>query len=135
MQLLANENFPLDAVEALRHEGHDVIWIRTDSPGSKDRDILHRAVTENRVLLTFDKDFGDLAFQFGLPALRQRTTASTNAMSVVGNSAGSVGEVAIVGLSQMPPFIADSLSRSCSGVILVSPHQSVPSGNCNPSRS
>ena len=68
MQLLANENFPLDAVEALRNEGHEVVWIRTDAPGSKDRDILHRAVTENRVLLTFDKDFGDLAFQFGLPA-------------------------------------------------------------------
>src|SRR5882724_3150354 len=68
MQFLANENFSLDAVEALRSEGHDVAWIRTDAPGSKDPDILHRAVTENRVLLTFDKDFGDLAFQFGLPA-------------------------------------------------------------------
>jgi predicted nuclease of predicted toxin-antitoxin system len=68
MQFLANENFPLDVVEALRNEGHDVAWIRTDAPGSKDPDILQRAVTENRVLLTFDKDFGDLAFQFGLPA-------------------------------------------------------------------
>lgn len=68
MQLLANENSPLDVVESLRKEGHDVAWIRTDAPGSKDSDILHRAVTEKRVLLTFDKDFGDLAFQFGLPA-------------------------------------------------------------------
>ena len=68
MQFLANENFPLDVVEALRNEGHDVAWIRTDAPGSKDPDILRRAVTENRVLLTFDKDFGDLAFQFGLPS-------------------------------------------------------------------
>src|SRR5260370_28230104 len=69
MQFLANENFPLDVVEALRNEGHDVAWIRTDAPGSKDPDILHRAVAENRVLLTFDKDFGDLAFRFGLPAM------------------------------------------------------------------
>src|ERR1700679_2941543 len=68
MQFLANENFPLDAVEALRKEGHDVTWIRTDAPGTKDPDILQRAVAENRVLLTFDKDFGDLAFHFGLPA-------------------------------------------------------------------
>jgi predicted nuclease of predicted toxin-antitoxin system len=68
MQFLANENIPLDVVAALRNEGHDVAWIRTDSPGSRDPDILTRAVTENRVLLTFDKDFGDLAFQFGLPA-------------------------------------------------------------------
>jgi predicted nuclease of predicted toxin-antitoxin system len=68
MQFLANENFPLDVVEGLRNEGHDVAWIRADAPGSKDPDILHRAVTENRILLTFDKDFGDLAFHFGLPA-------------------------------------------------------------------
>jgi predicted nuclease of predicted toxin-antitoxin system len=68
MQFLANENFPLDVVEAVRQTGHDVTWIRTDAPGSKDRDILGRAVSEKRILLTFDKDFGELAFQFGLPA-------------------------------------------------------------------
>jgi predicted nuclease of predicted toxin-antitoxin system len=70
MQFLANENLPLDAVEVHRIEGHDVAWIRTDAPGSKDPTVLYRAVTENRVLLTFDKDFGDLAFHFGLPATR-----------------------------------------------------------------
>jgi predicted nuclease of predicted toxin-antitoxin system len=68
VQFLANENFPLDVVEAVRKIGHDVAWIRTDAPGSKDRDILQRAMSEQRILLTFDKDFGDLAFQFGLPA-------------------------------------------------------------------
>ena len=68
MQFLANENFPLDAVAAVRGIGHDVAWIRTDAPGSKDRDILNRAMSEHRILLTFDKDFGDLAFQFRLPA-------------------------------------------------------------------
>lgn len=68
MQFLANENFPLDAVEAVRKLGHDVAWIRTDSPGATDPQVLQRAVNEGRTLLTFDKDFGDLAFQFGLPA-------------------------------------------------------------------
>jgi predicted nuclease of predicted toxin-antitoxin system len=68
VQFLANENFPLDAVEAVRRIGHDVAWVRTDSPGSKDRDVLQRAEGQQRVLLTFDKDFGDLAFHFGLPA-------------------------------------------------------------------
>ena len=68
MQFLANENFPLDAEVEARRLGDDVAWIRTEAPGNKDRDILSRAVTERRVLLTFDKDFGDLAFQFGPPA-------------------------------------------------------------------
>lgn len=68
MRLLANENFPLDAVEALRAEGHDIAWIREDSRGTSDENILLRAQEENRIVVTFDKDFGELAFRSKLPA-------------------------------------------------------------------
>lgn len=68
MRFLANKNFPLDAVEALRIAGHDVVWIRTESPGATDVIVLSRAQQESRTLLTFDKDFGELAFRTGLPA-------------------------------------------------------------------
>jgi hypothetical protein len=33
MRILANENVPGDAVDALRIHGHDVVWIRTAAPG------------------------------------------------------------------------------------------------------
>jgi len=68
MHLLANENFPGDAVTALRQNGHDVAWIREDSPGIPDSQVLERAQGEGRVVITFDKDFGELAFRSGLPA-------------------------------------------------------------------
>ena len=68
MRFLANENFPLDAVEALRKQGHDVVWIRTESPGIADPEVLSRAQAEDRILLTFDKDFGELAFRTKLSA-------------------------------------------------------------------
>lgn len=68
MRLLANENFPLDAVEALRADGHDVLWIREDARGSTDEQVLARAQQEERILITFDKDFGELAFRSKLPA-------------------------------------------------------------------
>lgn len=68
MRILADENCPSDLVDALVKSGHDVIWIRTDSPGVKDPDILARAQTEKRIVLTFDKDFGELAFRNQLPA-------------------------------------------------------------------
>lgn len=68
MRLLANENFPLDAVEALRADGHDVAWIREDSRGISDDKVLLRAQQENRIVVTFDKDFGELAFRSKLPA-------------------------------------------------------------------
>jgi len=68
MRILANENFPGDAIVALRQQGHDVAWIRADAPGSSDQ-VLARAQAENRILITFDKDFGELAFRARLAAL------------------------------------------------------------------
>ncbi|MFW6161483.1 MAG: DUF5615 family PIN-like protein [Planctomycetota bacterium] len=68
MRLLADENFPAKVVVTLRQRGHDVAWVRTESPGSSDPDVLARAVSEERVLVTFDKDFGELAYRAGLPA-------------------------------------------------------------------
>jgi predicted nuclease of predicted toxin-antitoxin system len=68
MRFLANENFPSDAVVALRTVGHDVAWVAAIAPGSKDEDVLAWAVREDRILITFDKDFGELAGRANLPA-------------------------------------------------------------------
>ena len=68
MKFLANENVAGDAVVALREKGYDVVWIRTDAPGSNDADVIARAMAEQRILITFDKDFGELAFRSRLPA-------------------------------------------------------------------
>jgi len=68
MKALANENFPRAVVEALRAAGHDVVWVRTEAPGSEDRAVLEWARAEGRLLLTFDKDFGELVFRAGLAA-------------------------------------------------------------------
>jgi predicted nuclease of predicted toxin-antitoxin system len=68
MRLLANENLQLAVVVALREKGHDVLWIRTDAPGSRDDAILARATAKQRIMITFDKDFGELAFRAKLPS-------------------------------------------------------------------
>lgn len=68
MRILANENFPKDAVEALRGRGHNVYWIREEKPGIGDTEVLQIAQTEKRLLITFDKDFGELAFRRRLSA-------------------------------------------------------------------
>jgi predicted nuclease of predicted toxin-antitoxin system len=67
MRFLANENFPGAAVTALRAAGHDVVWVRTEAPGIADHDVLALAEREQRILLTFDKDFGQLAHGSALP--------------------------------------------------------------------
>jgi len=65
VRFLANENVPLSVVKGLRDDGHDTAWIREDAPGSTDDQVLERAVVEGRVLLTFDKDFGEMVFLRG----------------------------------------------------------------------
>jgi hypothetical protein len=40
MRLLADENFPLPTIAALRKAGHDVTWARTDRSGAKDAALL-----------------------------------------------------------------------------------------------
>jgi hypothetical protein len=68
MRFLADENMPGRFVAALRAAGHDVAWVRTEAPGSDDRTVLAMASAEQRILVTFDKDFGELAGRTGLPA-------------------------------------------------------------------
>ncbi|MBE7558969.1 DUF5615 family PIN-like protein [bacterium] len=62
MRILADENVSYPLVCALRDMGHEVAWVRSDSPGMKDGEVLERAYRERRVLLTFDRHFGDLVF-------------------------------------------------------------------------
>jgi predicted nuclease of predicted toxin-antitoxin system len=63
MRLLANENFPLVSVRLLRRAGYDIVSITEDSPGAKDIDILARAAQERRIILTFDRDYGELVYR------------------------------------------------------------------------
>jgi hypothetical protein len=68
MRFLANENFPGAAVSQLTSAGHDVVWVRTAAPGASDPEVLAKAARDARILLTFDKDFGELARASALPA-------------------------------------------------------------------
>ncbi|MGA2131301.1 MAG: DUF5615 family PIN-like protein [Bryobacteraceae bacterium] len=67
MRLLADENFPKPIVEALRADGHDVLWARTDCAGWKDVVLLDLAESQARVVLTLDKDFWQIAVQRRAP--------------------------------------------------------------------
>ena len=68
MRFAADENFPRAAITRLRLAGHDVLCIRESHPGIRDDTVLKLALADHRTILTFDKDFGELAFQRGLPS-------------------------------------------------------------------
>jgi predicted nuclease of predicted toxin-antitoxin system len=67
MLFLANENSPLSSIVRLRDAGHDVAAIIEDSPGVKDDEVLAKASQEKRILLTFDRDYGELIYKLKYP--------------------------------------------------------------------
>ena len=70
MRFLANENFPLQSARLLRQADLEVASITEDSPGIEDAEVLARAADEQRVILTFDRDYGELIYRLRLRSPR-----------------------------------------------------------------
>ena len=60
---IADESIERSAVEWLRKKGYTVIHITEYSPGISDTDVLKLAWKKKSILITNDKDFGDLVFR------------------------------------------------------------------------
>lgn len=65
MRLLADENIALETVRALRTAGHDVYAASETAVGTSDDALLKVATAAQRLLITFDHDFGELATRHG----------------------------------------------------------------------
>jgi predicted nuclease of predicted toxin-antitoxin system len=85
MRLLADENVPLDTVRALRSAGHDVYSATEGGPGASDLSHVEMAVREDRLIVTFDQDFGEIAVR-GL----QKPTAGVLLLRIIPPSAEDV---------------------------------------------
>ena len=64
MDFLANENFPVFSTRLLRDSGYNVASVIEDTPGAKDQDILKRAHEQSLIVLTFDRDYGELIYRY-----------------------------------------------------------------------
>lgn len=64
MKLLANENIPYASVHYLRNKGYDVLSIGIDNPSIMDSEIMTIAINEERTIVTFDRDYGELIFRY-----------------------------------------------------------------------
>jgi len=68
MRLLVNENITRTVIEKLRLSGHDVFSVKESMRSAQDDTILACAQTQQRIVVTQDKDFGELAFRAQLPS-------------------------------------------------------------------
>ena len=65
MKILADESVDRDVFVRLRADGFDVLAVAELSPSLPDESVLAIANSETAVLLTHDKDFGELSFRLG----------------------------------------------------------------------
>lgn len=68
MKLLADECCDAGIVASLRAAGHDVSYVLEQQAGISDDEVLQTAFREGRILLTEDKDFGELVYRLKKPA-------------------------------------------------------------------
>ena len=68
MRFVADESCDFAVVRALREAGHDLVAVAELDSGAEDAAVIAHAVGERRVLLTEDKDFGQLVFASGVPS-------------------------------------------------------------------
>lgn len=62
MRLLADESCDFAVVRALRAAGRDVVAVVELSLRAEDEQVMDLAVREGRIVLTEDKDFGQLVY-------------------------------------------------------------------------
>ena len=63
MILLVDESVDRQVVDRLREDGHTVSYVAEMDPGISDDDVLSLANEKEAVLLTADRDFGELIFR------------------------------------------------------------------------
>lgn len=63
MRFLVDESTGPSVARWLRERGHDVFSVYEECRGASDPELLARAVREARILITNDKDFGDLIYR------------------------------------------------------------------------
>ena len=69
MKFLADECCDTGIVASLRSDGHDVSYVLKKKPGIHDHTVLLDAYNKERILLTEDKDFGELVYRLKKPTI------------------------------------------------------------------
>ena len=65
MKFLANENVPFSSITYLKSAGYDIKSIGVDDPSITDKQVMQIAINENRTIITYDSDYGELIFKHG----------------------------------------------------------------------
>ncbi len=92
-QVVIDESVDYSIVKELRNKGYNVYAISEQLPSIPDKEVLSVAFQNNALLITEDKDFGELVYRFQLPhkgILLVRMIASTSEEKAISVSAALI---------------------------------------------
>jgi predicted nuclease of predicted toxin-antitoxin system len=110
MNFVADESVDHGIVERLRREGHRVWYVAEMAPAISDEVVLDTANREGALLLTADKDFGELVFR------QRRFSGGVILVRLAGLSAVRKAEVAVTAINQCESRLAGSFTVIAPGV-------------------
>ena len=88
MNFLADESVDRQIVDALREDDHAVLYVTEMDPGLSDDEVLDKAEKGSAILITADKDFGELVFR------QQRITKGVVLVRLAGLLSSKKAEIA-----------------------------------------
>jgi predicted nuclease of predicted toxin-antitoxin system len=92
-QIVVDESVDYSVVTELRSKGYNVYAVVEKLPSIPDKEVLSVAFQNNALLITEDKDFGELVYRFQLPhkgILLVRMIASTSEEKAISVSAALI---------------------------------------------
>jgi predicted nuclease of predicted toxin-antitoxin system len=115
MNFLADESVDGQIVERLRQEGHDVLYVAEMEPGITDDQVLEKANENQALLMTIDKDFGELVFRLG------RLHHGVVLVRLGGLSSERKAEIVAIAVSRYAESLDNSFSVISPGRIRIRP--------------
>jgi predicted nuclease of predicted toxin-antitoxin system len=115
VKLLADEGIDRQIVDRLRHDGYSVLYIAEMNPGIADEMVLDTANQEGALLITADKDFGELIFR------QQRLTSGVILIRLAGLLPLKKAEIVTTAIKQHLAELPNAFAVITSKTIRVRP--------------
>ena len=113
MKFLADENVDKPIVERLRDDDHTVLYVLEMEPSISDDEVIRRANQEFALLLTADKDFGDLVFR------QRRIVYGVVLIRLAGLSPQSKAKVVAIAIQEHADELAQNFTVITPGAVRI----------------
>ena len=117
MNFLADEGVERVIVERLRQAGYTVWYVAERAPSITDDEVLARANENTALLITADKDFGELVFRLG------RINAGVMLLRLGGVQLDTKAAIVVQVVGEHAAEMSNAFTVISPGIVRIRPHQ------------